>query len=187
MEYFNKIYGKKQFKKSKLEELNIPLEIAEKYATKVTEKTLTGVDTNGLLREIISSCEYAPTTLMDHFRYENECLGYVVTTSSTANKRLYYVSAINSTKYLTTISLYEIYSGKTHEVKMWTSVYNKNSFDLGSILYIISLEKKNKKEPTGEVNSKTGKKIYRDIPDKFEYWLKKFVVKNDIEEVEDDI
>ena len=70
---------------------------------------------------------------------------------------------------------------------MWTSVYNKNSFDLGSILYIISLEKKNKKEPTGEVNSKTGKKIYRDIPDKFEYWLKKFVVKNDIEEVEDDI
>ena len=53
--------------------------------------------------------------------------------------------------------------------------------------YIISLEKKNKKEPTGEVNSKTGKKIYRDIPDKFEYWLKKFVVKNDIEEVEDDI
>ena len=187
VEYFNKIYGKKQFKKSKLEELNIPLEIAEKYATKVTEKTLTGVDTNGLLREIISSCEYAPTTLMDHFRYENECLGYVVTTSSTANKRLYYVSAINSTKYLTTISLYEIYSGKTHEVKMWTSVYNKNSFDLGSILYIISLEKKNKKEPTGEVNSKTGKKIYRDIPDKFEYWLKKFVVKNDIEEVEDDI
>ena len=187
VEYFNKIYGKKQFKKSKLEELNIPLEIAEKYATKVTEKTLTGVDTNGLLREIISSCEYAPTTLMDHFRYENECLGYVVTTSSTANKRLYYVSAINSTKYLTTISLYEIYSGKTHEVKMWTSVYNKNSFDLGSILYIISLEKKNKKEPTGEVNSKTGKKIYRDIPDKFEYWLKKIVVKNDIEEVEDDI
>ncbi len=47
---------------------------------------------------------------------------------------------------------------KTRTVKMWTSQYNRNPFELGSILYIISLEKKNKKEPTGEVDPKTGKK-----------------------------
>lgn len=45
-------------------------------------------------------------------------------------------------------------------------------------MYIISLEKKNKKEPTGEINQKTGKKIYRDVPGKFEYWLGRFIVKN---------
>lgn len=187
VEYFDKIYGKKQFKKDKLAALNIPLEIAEKYATKITDKTLTGVDTNGLLNEMVSTCiKYIPTTVMDHFRYENECLGYVVTVLPTANKRLYYVSAINSTKYLTTISLYEIYSGKTRTVKMWTSAYNRDPFGEGSILYITSIEKKNKKEPTGEINLKTGKKIYKEVPDKFEYWLGKFVVKNDVEGGEED-
>ena len=188
VEFFDKIYGKKQFKKDKLAELNIPLEIAEKYATKVTEKTLTGVDTNGLLNEMVDNCiKYIPTTLMDHFKYENECLGYVVTVQPMANKRLYYVSDINSTKYLTTITLYEIYSGKTRDVKMWTSQYNRSPFDLGSVLYIISLEKKNKKESTDEINPVTGKKIYKEVPDKFEFWLSKFVIKNDIEEDEDDI
>ncbi len=182
VEYFDKIYGKKQFKKAKLAELNIPLDIAEKYATKVTEKTLTGMDTNGLLNEIVNTTEYPPTTLMNHFKYEQECLGYVITIDPSINKRLYYVSAINSTKYLTTITLYEIFSGKTRQVKMWTSQYSKSRFEVGTILYIISLEKKNKKEPTGEINPETGKKIYADVPDKFEYWLKKFIVKEGLED-----
>ena len=182
VEYFDKIYGKKQFKKAKLAELNIPLDIAEKYATKVTEKTLTGMDTNGLLNEIVNTTEYPPTTLMNHFKYEQECLGYVITIDPSINKRLYYVSAINSTKYLTTITLYEIFSGKTRQVKMWTSQYSKSRFEVGTILYIISLEKKNKKEPTGEINPETGKKIYADVPDKFEYWLKKFIVKESLED-----
>ena len=69
---------------------------------------------------------------------------------------------------------------------MWTSQYNRNPFDLGAILYIISLEKKNKKEPTGEINPTTGKKIYKEVHDKFEFWLSKFVIKNDTEEDEDD-
>ena len=47
------------------------------------------------------------------------------------------------------IALYEIFSGKTREIKMWTSQYNKNPFSLGNILYIISLDKKHKKEDTG--------------------------------------
>lgn len=182
VEYFDKIYGKKQFKKAKLAELNIPLNIAEKYATKVTEKTLTGMDTNGLLNEIVNTTEYPPTTLMNHFKYEQECLGYVITIDPSINKRLYYVSAINSTKYLTTITLYEIFSGKTRQVKMWTSQYSKSRFEVGTILYIISLEKKNKKEPTGEINPETGKKIYADVPDKFEYWLEKFIVKESLED-----
>ena len=188
VEYFDKIYGKKQFKKAKLEELNIPLKIANKYATKITDKTLTGVDTDGLLNELVNKyIKYTPTTLIDHFKYEDECLGYIITVRPAANKRLYYVSNVNSTRYLTTIVLYEIYSGKTRQVKMWTSAYNRTPFNKGSILYIISLDKKNKKEPTGEINPQTGKKIYKEVPDKFEFWLSKFAIKNDIEEDEDDI
>ena len=32
-----------------------------------------------------------------------------------------------------------------------------------------------------EINEKTGKRIYRDVPDKFEYWLKSFTIKEGIE------
>jgi DNA polymerase III alpha subunit len=187
VEYFDKIYGKKQFKIDKLDELNIPKNIVQKHCKKQTEKIWKDFDSVELLKDIISNVEYQKTSIIDILNYQQELYGYVSYVQPDANKRLYYVSVINSTKYLTTASLYEIYSGKTRTVKMWTSQYNRNPFELGSILYIISLEKKNKKEPTGEVDPKTGKKIYKEVPDKFEFWLGKFTVKNNVEEVVQDI
>lgn len=187
VDYFDKVYGKKQFKIDKLEELGLPKDIVKLHCKKQTEKIWKDFDSVSLLKDIIKNVEYKETSLMDIFNYQQELYGYVSYVQPTANKRLYYVSNINSTKYLTTITLYEIYSGKTRTVKMWTSAYNRNPFNKGVILYIISLEKKNKKEPTGEINPVTGKKIYKEVPDKFEFWLSKFVIKNDIEEDEDDI
>ena len=187
VDYFDKVYGKKQFKIDKLEELGLPKDIVKLHCKKQTEKIWKDFDSVSLLKDIIKNVEYKETSLMDIFNYQQELYGYVSYVQPTANKRLYYVSDINSTKYLTTITLYEIYSGKTRTVKMWTSAYNRNPFNKGAILYIISLEKKNKKEPTGEINPVTGKKIYKEVPDKFEFWLSKFVIKNDIEEGEDDI
>ena len=187
VDYFDKVYGKKQFKIDKLEELGLPKDIVKLHCKKQTEKIWKDFDSVSLLKDIIKNVEYKETSLMDIFNYQQELYGYVSYVQPTANKRLYYVSNINSTKYLTTITLYEIYSGKTRTVKMWTSAYKRNPFNKGVILYIISLEKKNKKEPTGEINPVTGKKIYKEVPDKFEFWLSKFVIKNDIEEDEDDI
>ena len=187
VDYFDKVYGKKQFKIDKLEELGLPKDIVKLHCKKQTEKIWKDFDSVSLLKDIIKNVEYKETSLMDIFNYQQELYGYVSYVQPTANKRLYYVSDINSTKYLTTITLYEIYSGKTRTVKMWTSAYNRNPFNKGAILYIVSLEKKNKKEPTGEINPVTGKKIYKEVPDKFEFWLSKFVIKNDIEEDEDDI
>ena len=186
VDYFDKVYGKKQFKIDKLEELGLPKDIVKLHCKKQTEKIWKDFDSVSLLKDIIKNVEYKETSLLDIFNYQQELYGYVSYVQPTANKRLYYVSDINSTKYLTTITLYEIYSGKTRTVKMWTSAYNRNPFNKGAILYIISIEKKNKKEPTGEINPVTGKKIYKEVPDKFEFWLSKFVIKNDIEEDEDD-
>lgn len=187
VDYFDKVYGKKQFKIDKLDELGLPKDIVKTHCKKQTEKIWKNFDSVLLLKDIIKNVEYKETSILDIFNYQQELYGYVSYVQPTANKRLYYVSDINSTKYLTTITLYEIYSGKTRTVKMWTSAFNRNPFNKGSILYIISLEKKNKKEPTGEVNPVTGKKIYKEVPDKFEFWLSKFVIKNDIEEDEDNI
>ena len=88
-------------------------------------------------------------------------------------------------KSVANFQLYEIYSGKMREAKMWTSQYNRNPFEEKDILYIVTLDKRFKKEPTGEINPVTGKKIYKDVPNKYEHWLERFIVKNEIEEEEE--
>lgn len=185
VEWFEKLYGKKQFKKTKVEDMGLSVDLVGKYAEKITEKTICGINSTELLKEVVAMIKYPTTTLLDHFKYENECLGQVITVAPTCNKRLYYVKDIRITKSITILQIYEIFSGKTREVKMWTSQYNKEPFELGSIIYIIKLNKKHKKEPTGEINPVTGKKIYADVPDKFEFWLDKFIIKDDIEEEND--
>ena len=181
VEYFDLIYGKKQFNVTKIKQQNLPIEIIETHCKKQTEKIWKDFDSVELLKDIVSNTEYESTSIKDILSYQNELYGYIVYTNPEINKRLYYVSELDIKKSVVNIALYEIFSGKTREVKMWTSQYRNNPFDNGNILYIISLEKKHKKEPTGEINEKTGKRIYRDVPDKFEYWLKSFTIKEDIE------
>lgn len=185
MSYYDLLYGIKQISKEKAEKNNISLAVLKEYGHE-TEKQFNKVDSIGLLNYLISQIPFKELTLKETLDNQREILGIVNIVVPTMNKRIYYVSELDVKKSIVNISLYEIYSGKTRTVKMWTSAYNRDPFSEGSILYITSLEKKNKKEPTGEVNPKTGKKIYKEVPDKFEYWLGKFVVKNDVEDGKED-
>ena len=182
---YDLLNGAKQISKDKAEKNNIPFDILVKYGNE-TAKQFNKLDSEQIIKELISKIPYRELTLKERLDNQREILGIVSDSDSKVSKRLYYVSELDIKKSIVNVHLFEIYSGKTREVKMWTSQYNRNPFDLGAILYIISLEKKNKKEPTGEINPVTGKKIYKEVPDKFEFWLSKFVVKNDIEEDEDD-
>ena len=182
---YDLLNGAKQISKDKAEKNNIPFDVLVKYGNE-TAKQFNKLDSEQIIKELISKIPYRELTLKERLDNQREVLGIVSDSDSKVSKRLYYVSELDIKKSIVNVHIFEIYSGKTREVKMWTSQYNRNPFDLGAILYIISLEKKNKKEPTGEINPVTGKKIYKEVPDKFEFWLSKFVIKNDIEEDEDD-
>lgn len=182
---YDLLNGAKQISKDKAEKNNIPFDILVKHGNE-TAKQFNKLDSEQIIKELISKIPYRELTLKERLDNQREVLGIVSDSDSKVSKRLYYVSELDIKKSIVNVHLFEIYSGKTREVKMWTSQYNRNPFDLGAILYIISLEKKNKKEPTGEINPVTGKKFYKEVPDKFEFWLSKFVIKNDIEEDEDD-
>lgn len=179
--YFDLINGIKQMSKEKAIKNNIPFEYLKKYGHE-TEKLFNELDSVGLLNELVSNIEYKELSLKEKIDNQHEILGIINIVDPETNKRMYYVSELEELKTVTNITLYEIYSGKTRQVKMWTNQYNKEPFDETDVLYIISIEKKNKKEPTGEINPETGKKIYADVPDKFEYWLKKFIVKESLED-----
>lgn len=182
VECYNKFYGRKQFTISKLQKEGEDIELIKKYCQKQTEKTLKEFDYIGFLKVMTSSMAYSPVSITERMDYQKEYIGYISYINPNISKRYYYVKDLSVTKSIVNIQLYEIYSGKTQKVKMWTTQYKKNPFDEGDILYLKSIEKKHKKEPTGEINPKTGKKIYKDVPDKFEFWLKNFTIKNDVEE-----
>lgn len=179
--YYDVLYGAKTISKDKAEKNGLPFELLSKYGNE-TAKQFNKIDSSGLLNELIGEIPYKELTLKEKLDNQREVLGIVTDYDPNADKRLYYVSELDVKKSVVNIALYEIFSGKTREVKMWTSQYNKNPFNLGNILYIISLDKKHKKEPTGEINEVTGKKVYREVPDKFEYWLGRFIVKDEIED-----
>lgn len=174
--------GAKTISKEKAEKHNLSFELLSKYGNE-TKMQFNKVDSQGLLNELIANIPYRELTLKEKLDNQREVLGIVTEYDPNADKRLYYVSVLDVKKSIVNIGLYEIYTGKTREAKMWTSQYNRNPFEIGDMLYIISLEKKNKKEPTGEINPKTGKKIYKEVPDKFEYWLDRFTIKNDREAI----
>ena len=182
--YYDVLYGAKTISKDKAEKNGLPFELLSKYGNE-TAKQFNKIDSVGLLNELIGEIPYRELTLKEKLDNQREVLGIVTDYDPNADKRLYYISELDVKKSVVNIGLYEIYSGKTREVKMWTSQYNKNPFGLGNILYIISLDKKHKKEPTGEIDEVTGKKVYREVPDKFEYWLDRFIVKDEIEEGEE--
>ena len=182
--YYDVLYGAKTISKDKAEKNGLSFELLSKYGNE-TAKQFNKIDSLGLLNELIGEIPYRELTLKEKLDNQREVLGIVTDYDPNADKRLYYVSELDIKKSVVNIALYEIFSGKTREVKMWTSQYNKNPFSLGNILYIISLDKKHKKEPTGEIDEVTGKKVYREVPDKFEYWLGRFVIKDEIEEEEE--
>ena len=182
--YYDVLYGAKTISKDKAKKDGLPFELITKYGNE-TAKQFNKIDSLGLLNELIGVIPYRELTLKEKLDNQREVLGIVTDYDPNADKRLYYVSELDIKKSVVNIALYEIFSGKTREVKMWTSQYNKNPFSLGNILYIISLDKKHKKEPTGEIDEVTGKKVYREVPDKFEYWLGRFIIKDEIEEEEE--
>lgn len=176
VEQFNNIYSKKQFKKDKLDELGISEEVISKYAGKETAKIYKDVDTVGLLNETIQNYRYPVTTTNDRIKYQMKCLGYVDIIDHQANHRDYCVTKLDIRKSIVNAELYSIKTGKAHDVKMWRSNYDQNVFELGDIMHVYKIQKKNKRQPGTEINPRTGKFIWVDIPDQYEHWLEKYVV-----------
>ena len=111
---------------------------------------------------------------MDKVRYEASCLGYIQSYDPNISKRLYYVTKLNIKKSLTTMTLYELYSGVNREIRIWTSSFNRKPFTEGDVINITKIAKKNKRKP--ETNSETGKTEWVPVMDEWEYWLESYDV-----------
>lgn len=168
-------YKAKEISQEKLQANNIPFDIVAQYGNK-TLKKFTKLQSEDLLKALLNNMNPNPISQKDKMNWQNEILGLITIVNENENKRNYFVSGIDVKTKVVNITLYEIHSGKTRKVKMWTSQFNRNIFSVGDIIYISKIESKPVKEPTGRIDETTGKKEYREVEGKFEKWLTSYVV-----------
>lgn len=184
VQIFNAIYGKKTAKKNEgmvfigdysmsQERFNETVIQLDEY--KETAKQIKGFDSISFIKSICDFTTMPATSVKERIQYSDELLGYVNVVDSHASKRLYYVLDVKGKK-LKTIELYEVYSGKKRTVKMWESQFNRIPFEQKNFLMVRKIEKKNKRQPSDQINPKTGKQIWVDVPNEFEFWLEGYEV-----------
>ncbi|MDO5348050.1 MAG: hypothetical protein Q4F14_05835, partial [Bacillota bacterium] len=184
VQIFNAIYGKKTAKKNEgmvfigdysmsQERFNETVIQLDEY--KETAKQIKGFDSISFIKSICDLTTVSATSVKERIQYSDELLGYVNVVDSHASKRLYYVLDVKGKK-LKTIELYEVYSGKKRTVKMWESQFNRIPFEQKNFLMIRKIEKKNKRQPSDQIHPQTGKQIWVDVPNEFEFWLEGYEV-----------
>lgn len=166
-ELFNNIYGKKQFKKDKLEELEIPVYIIEKCSKKETAKLYKDVDTVLLLKKISEFYSYRGTTVLDKIQYQTDLIGYITIVIPSISPEYYYVQDVvdNWT------TLYQLCSGESRKIKFrrgWGSCWKKDPFESQQLIKVLDIHEEHKKRPrkdyTGEfVLDHKGNKIFDEI------------------------
>lgn len=192
---FDSVYGKKTAKKKDgqvcIGNYSLPY---DSFVSKVVDKTnenykesekqIKGFSSLKFIKAVCDEMKYPETTVIDKIKYEMEHLGYISTVNPNENKRHYFVTSLKIGKGLTTADLYEIYSGKTRSIKIWTRSFDANPFSEGDMLSISVIEKKAKQVPSDQISPRTGKKIWvDDLSAPKEAWLKTYKV---ITEDEDD-
>lgn len=170
IEYYNLFYNMKTIRKDKAESLGLSFDLLRKYGNE-TEKQFNKINGPELFKEFCSTIKDRELTPHEIVFNEYNVYGMPKSSFNEINNRHFIVVGLESKKTITNISLYSIHSGKITDLKMWTNEFNRNSFKEGNFIFVISYKKQNKREPTDMINKKTGKKIYRDIPDQYEFWL----------------
>lgn len=167
-ELFNNIYGKKQFKVDKLEELEIPIHIIMGHAKKQTEKLFKDFDSMELLKAIIAEYSYPKTSIVDKIKYQQEFYGYIQLTIPTIGEQYAYVQTIDGIRKKTVV-LYRLRTGEVETVRIRQKQFDESPINVGDIIKTIesSQEKKwGKDKETGEFYQK----------DEYETILKKWAM-----------
>lgn len=141
-ELFNQYYGKKQMKKDKAFEAGLDFDIIRKYATKETPKTFTGLDSVGLINELIKSIPNEKTSLRTMIAYQIENLGYI----DIVDKKYSGCCVVQdlNVDYSPKLKLYALANGNTIPVKIDKKTFKSKPLARGDIVKVLNQAKKPK-------------------------------------------
>ena len=181
---FDLLFGKKQLSRDKCEEkTGLSSDVVEKFAGKVTEKTLSNIDTKRLLQYITDNVNIDKCTLSQKLKYQIEHLGYVEYINGELDARYIVVLDIDTT-YSPKFKAYCLKNGQMCEMKIHSKPIKKdkrikNSYldtpvENGDIIYMSRCDKEPKKKKIdGE---------WQTVPNEYVWWINEYRKLDSIEE-----
>ena len=139
---FNKYYGKKQMKKEKAFEEGLDFDIIRKYSQKETPKTFTGLDSVGLINELVTFIPKNGTDIRTRIAYQIENLGYI----DIVDKKYagYCIVTDLNVDYSPKLKLYALANGNTIPVKIDKRTFKNHPLKRGDVIKVTRQNKKPK-------------------------------------------
>ena len=164
---YDMYHGKKVLKKEKL---YLPEDLVKKYAISETEKQyrFDGPSMDALLKEFTAMIPDIDIPLRTRLEAEQEYLGYISYTNPKMTNTGFVLSV--DTKYSPKITIYRFDTGETINYKLYKSLYQKNPFDKGAVIFFYS-ELRNKSKLVDGQWVKTQDQ---------EPWLTNYIIKQDL-------
>ena len=167
---FNKYYGKKQMKKDKAFEAGLDFDIIRKYSTKETPKTFTGLDSTGLVTELVKSIPNEKTSLKTMIMYQVENLGYI----DIVDKKYAGCCVVQdlNVDYSPKLKLYALANGNTIPVKIDKKTFKSKPLSRGDV---VKVTRQNKKPKMKKIDGKWTES------DEKEWWVSEYeIIRGDI-------
>ena len=174
VELFNGIYPKKQFNKNKLP-FGISEEVFKKYSEVETKTLFKEVDKMKLIEDIFNMIPNRDIPIQTRLNTEIEMIGYIQYKNPKLDKKYVLITDVN-TKYTPVVMTYSLSSGAAVKCKIPKRAWQ--SLEVGSIIYIKSMERKCGFKKVGEDGK--GKPIFEKDIDKQEWWITSFEVINSL-------
>jgi DNA polymerase III alpha subunit len=142
---YNKLYTKKQFKKSDLSPENI--ELIRQYSEKETEKMFTKVDTQSLVNNLIEKLPDEELPLKEIFITELEYVGYLSYINKSYKDNIMIITNVKINNWGTPfVTLYRLNKGTSTTIKVDKKYYNEKPLSEYEIIAINNIEEKHKKK-----------------------------------------
>lgn len=143
-ELFIEMYDRKQLKKTKAAELNIPKSITEKYSRQ-TAKTYMDLNTDAILKEMLKRMKNDKLALKEQIEAEVKYLGYAISREEKLPDDYYVVTTFKTynNKSRPYITIYSPKTGDTIKTKVTNGRLFKqksHEFDLLNIIHIPELK-----------------------------------------------
>ena len=134
---FDILYGRKTFKIAAFtDNFPIPLYLVQEYASKVTDKTMSGFDWLALCKAACKKTTDIRTSLVQKLQYELQILGYVQTTAPNISCDFHMVIGFQG-KTEQFIQIYQLQTGKTRTLRYKKKFREHNPTEVGDIIKIV--------------------------------------------------
>lgn len=161
IDLFERLYGRKQIKKSDYKALNINMDLFDGCYETETPKMYKGLHMDIYIKRVSDAIENTSLSIKEQIKYEQEYLEYIIYTNPKAPKNMFYVVECKFYKDKTKpyLVLYNLRTGDTLKTKITSGKkFVEKPFLQGNVLNVLEFKEKNKMNMIAGTWTKTSEK-----------------------------